>query len=127
MVALPKQRVKDIQAMNKEGEYPPELLDLEAILKQEKEKSEQVQFADVTGGIELPETKRRRKGNNKRKSKSGSRKPQVKRSTDKRLESKDSKSDNLIPILSLVSASKLIGSHFFNKMSLESYSSINNC
>ena len=90
MVALPKQRVKDIQAMNKEGEYPPELLDLEAILKQEKEKSEQVQFADVTGGIELPETKRRRKGNNKRKSKSDSRKPQVKRSTDKGLESKDS-------------------------------------
>lgn len=92
MVALPKQRVKDIQAMNKAGEYPPDLLDLEAILKQEKEKSEQVQFADVTGGIELPETKRRRKGNNKNKRKGNSdgRKPQGKRPTGKGSESKGS-------------------------------------
>ena len=92
MVALPKQRVKDIQAMNKEGEYPEDLLDLDAILKQEKEKSEQVQFADVTGDIELPETKRRRKGNNKnkRKGKSDSRRPQGKRSSSQGKESKDS-------------------------------------
>ncbi len=78
MVALSKQRVKDIQAMNKSGEYPEDLLDVEAMLKQEQEKSAKVEFADVTGDIELPETKRRRKGNNKnkRKGKPDSRKPQ---------------------------------------------------
>lgn len=72
MVALPKQRVKDIQAMNKAGEYPADLLDVDEMLKQEQEKSAKVEFADVTGEIELPETKRRRKGNNKNKRKGSS-------------------------------------------------------
>lgn len=94
MVALSKQRVKDIQALNKAGEYPADLLDDEAILKQEQEKSAKVEFADVTGDIELPETKRRRKGKNKRKGKSNSRKPQGNRPSATRNEASDGSKGN---------------------------------
>ncbi len=81
MAALTKQRVKDIQAMNKAGEYPEDLLDVEAIIERENAKSASVEFADVTGEIELPETKRRRKGKskNKRRGKSEGKRPQGKR------------------------------------------------
>ncbi len=96
MVALPKQRVKDIQEMNKAGEYPGDLLDVEAILKQEQEKSANVEFADVTGDIVLPETKKRRKGNhkNKRKGKSDSRNPQGKRPSGKGGDAKSGNNNN---------------------------------
>jgi len=96
MAALTKQRVKDIQAMNKSGEYPEDLLDIEAIIKRENEKSAAVGFADVTGEIELPETKRRRKGNNKnkRKGRSDGKRPQGKRGDSKRNDTKKSKSSN---------------------------------
>lgn len=91
MAALTKQRVKDIQALNKAGEYPEDLLDIEAILERENAKSAAVEFADVTGEIELPETKRRRKGKskNKRRGKSDGKRPQGKKDQGKRSDSKN--------------------------------------
>ena len=96
MAALTKQRVKDIQAMNKAGEYPEDLLDVEAILERENAKSAAVEFADVTGEIELPETKRRRKGKSKNKSrgKSDGKRPQAKREQGKNSKNKGSKPNN---------------------------------
>ena len=92
MAALTKQRVKDIQAMNKAGEYPEELLDIEALMAQETAKASKVGFADVTGEIELPETKRRRKGSkNKGRGRSGNKGPSNKRSNKGNSGSKSSR------------------------------------
>lgn len=68
MVALSKQRVKDIQEMNKNGEFPEELQDVATIARIEEESkvNEEVTFADVTGEIELPDHKRRRKKRSKK-------------------------------------------------------------
>lgn len=94
MAALTKQRVKDIQAMNKAGEYPEDLLDVEALIEQENAKSASVEFADVTGEIELPDTKRRRKGKskNKRRGKTDSKKTQGKREQSNKSKPKKDKS-----------------------------------
>lgn len=66
IVALDKDRVKEILAMNKKGELPDDLVsyDTAALLETEKE----IGFEDVTGVIELPVEKKKRKSRNKRRS-----------------------------------------------------------
>ena len=66
MVSLDKDVVKQILEMNKEGEFPEELNSLNAIVEEPVEKD--LEFADVTGEIELPREVRRkkRKSRNKR-------------------------------------------------------------
>ncbi len=69
---LPKERVHEIQAMNKRGEKPEELLDRDAMFAAyesgKSSEDEDKGFVDVTGVIELPpeEKKRRRRGGKKR-------------------------------------------------------------
>ena len=67
IVALDKERVKHIQSLNKKGEYPEDLMDKAAMLAAEEVKEPEVEFADVTGQLELPnEKKKRRRPNKKR-------------------------------------------------------------
>ena len=94
MVRVPKDRVAEIKEMNKRKEYPEELLEAAPIAEIDAE----ITFADVTGVIELPAEKRRkkkrRKGNNSRSrgGKSRNNKPNNKQSKDKK--SKDNQSKN---------------------------------
>lgn len=62
IIALSLDRVKEIKAMNDNGELPEQLQDPNLVVEEEK-----LDFADVTGVIELPDVKKR-KGRNKRKS-----------------------------------------------------------
>jgi cell fate regulator YaaT (PSP1 superfamily) len=71
MVAIPKDRAAEIKAMNKRKEYPEDLL-AEPIFE---EVSEEINFADVTGQIELPALKKKKK---RRNNKNKNRKPQGK-------------------------------------------------
>lgn len=66
LMAIGIDRVKEIQEMNKNGEFPEDLIDINSIINEELEK--EVEFADVTGVIELPASKRkkRRKSRNSR-------------------------------------------------------------
>ncbi len=68
MVAIPKDRVALIKAMNKKGEKPDDLLEPFQGVEEVKE----LEFADVTGQIELPMEKRRR-GKKRRSGKSSNR------------------------------------------------------
>ena len=61
VVALMLDRVKEIKAMNDEGKLPDQLQDPNMLIEEEK-----LDFADVTGVIELPDVKKR-KGKNRRK------------------------------------------------------------
>ncbi len=71
---LDKNKVKEILAMNKKGEMPEDLVSMyENTLIESQEK--EVDFADVTGVIELPNDRKKR-----RKSRSKSRKPDNKKS-----------------------------------------------
>ncbi len=96
IVALDKERVKEILAMNAEGAKPSELVDARAQMLEVVEK--EIEFADVTGEIELPNIKRKkRKGNrnrpsNRGKSQRSGRKPQGNKPKG---EKKDSEGGNL--------------------------------
>ena len=73
IVPLDKERVKEIQKMNKAGELPDELVDRVALAALEETQEKEIEFADVTGEIELPSIKKKRnnrkkRSNNKRKS-----------------------------------------------------------
>ncbi len=71
IVSIDKERVKEIQALNKQGEMPEELIDHTAILAQKENEPDVVDFSDVDE-IELPmEKKKPRKNRNKRRKNSG--------------------------------------------------------
>lgn len=63
VVSLPLDRVKYVKALNEKGQLPDQLAEPE-----DTEVEEKMDFADVTGDIELPDPKRRKK----KKKKSGS-------------------------------------------------------
>lgn len=65
IVSLDKERVKEIQRMNKEGELPDELVDRIALAALEEAQEKEIEYADVTGEIELPSIKKKR--NNRKK------------------------------------------------------------
>lgn len=68
IVALDIDRVKEIQEMNANKNYPEDLVDLNALIQEEVEK--EMDFADVTGQIELPNKKRRKnRGRNRNRKK----------------------------------------------------------
>jgi len=109
MVAIPKDRVALIKAMNRKGEKPDDLLEPFQGVEEVKE----LEFADVTGEIELPTEKRRRgkrrsgksssRGKGKRpdnrsrrqaKNTSSSNKPKSERGESKTDQSKKQKSDH---------------------------------
>jgi len=66
MVPVPKDRVTEIKEMNKNKEYPEELV----VEKYDIAVEEEISFADVTGVIELPAEKRHKKRRNRGGSKS---------------------------------------------------------
>jgi len=71
IVPLDKDRVKEIQSLNKNGEYPEDLVDFTAQMAEAAAEEKEIGFADVTGEIELPAEKRKgrgrgRKGSGKR-------------------------------------------------------------
>ncbi len=66
VVALDKERVKEILAMNKRGEKPVDLRSVQ-IVPQIDEDDVELEFADVTGEIELPSVKKRRRPNKRNK------------------------------------------------------------
>jgi cell fate regulator YaaT (PSP1 superfamily) len=62
MMALPLERVKLVKEMNKKGQFPEQLADPKDMIAVEEE----LDFADVTGDIELPDHRKKR---NKKKKK----------------------------------------------------------
>ena len=72
---LDKERVKEVQKMNKKGKKPPELIDYNRVEMEFAQQAEEevTGFVDVTGQIELPpeEKKRRRGRGGKRRSSGG--------------------------------------------------------
>lgn len=98
MVSLTKDRVKEIQALNKEGSYPDDLMDIEALLSAEETKNKEVTYAAVEGDIELPDTKRKKRSSRKNRNKHSHKnkntgKPNTGKG-QKRNDQSDSKSDN---------------------------------
>lgn len=93
MVALSKERVKEIQEMNKNGEFPDELMDIATINKLEEARIEEqeVTFADVTGEIELPDHKKKRRGRNNRNKRKPNNKKDRPNNKDRRKENNGSK------------------------------------
>lgn len=69
VVTLDKERVKEIQKMNAEGQYPDDLIDHTALLAMADEEEPEVGYADVTGQIELPMEKKTKGRNSRRKKK----------------------------------------------------------
>lgn len=67
MVALAIERVKQIQKMNKAGEQPDELVDRAALIEIESTQEKEIEYADVTGEIELPNVKKKKRRNNRNK------------------------------------------------------------
>ena len=60
VIAINKDRVKEVLAMNKKGEFPE---DLGAELASIGQESDDMEYADLTGFIELPtRTKRKKRG-----------------------------------------------------------------
>jgi cell fate regulator YaaT (PSP1 superfamily) len=68
ITALDKDRVKEIQKMNKAGELPDELVDRIAQMAFESTQEKEIEFADVTGEIELPALQKKRRPNKKKRS-----------------------------------------------------------
>ncbi len=56
VMALSLDRVKEVKGMNLKGAFPEQLQDPNALVEEEK-----LDFADVTGDIELPDVKKKRK------------------------------------------------------------------
>lgn len=67
MVALGIERVKEIQNLNKAGEFPDELVDIAALVELESQEEKEIEYADVTGEIELPSIKKKKRRNNRKK------------------------------------------------------------
>ena len=67
MVALDIERVKVIQTMNKAGELPDELIDRIAQIELENSKEKEIEYADVTGEIELPSIQKKKRKPNRKK------------------------------------------------------------
>lgn len=65
VVTLDKEQVKVIQEMNKRGEYPEDFMSMQ-VVPEVNEEDKEMDFADVTGQIELPENKKRRGRRNSR-------------------------------------------------------------
>jgi cell fate regulator YaaT (PSP1 superfamily) len=61
MIAVPKERVKEIKAMNEKGEHPLELIEYSDLIDKVKDENKELEFADVTGEIELPSRNKRTK------------------------------------------------------------------
>lgn len=66
IVALDKERVKEIQKMNQDGELPDELVDRIAQMAIESAKEKEIEYEDVTGEIELPSLEKKRRNNKKK-------------------------------------------------------------
>jgi len=90
VITLDKERVKEIQAMNANGKYPEDLIDHAAMLAETVNAEPEIDFADVTGQIELPMEKKRR---NKRRNKK--RKPRS--SSDSKQKNSENKPGNNAP------------------------------
>ena len=69
--ALDAKQVHSIVAMNKKGERPSGLGEVQVILVPRDEDEPEVDYGDVTGAIELPEEERRRRKKKKKKGRSG--------------------------------------------------------
>lgn len=67
MVALDIERVKTIQKLNKSGQLPDELIDRAALIEIENNQEKEIEYADVTGEIELPSIKKKKRRNNRKK------------------------------------------------------------
>jgi cell fate regulator YaaT (PSP1 superfamily) len=69
LFALAPQKVKEIKAMNKRGEYPPNLVDLQVLLpaRPEEDEDEDVDFESVNDVLELPAEQRKKKKKKRRK------------------------------------------------------------
>lgn len=67
MVALSVERVKTIQKLNKAGDMPDELIDREAQIEFENSQEKEIEYADVTGEIELPSIQKKKRRNNRNK------------------------------------------------------------
>ncbi len=70
-IALDVERAKEIQAMNKEGEKPVDLVDIKSLADTDDDAMQELDFEDVTGFIELPPEKRRKKRRNRNRKRSG--------------------------------------------------------
>ena len=82
VIAISKERVREISEMNKKGEFP-ELF----ITQEELELEQEMDFADVTGVIELKEEvkrkkKKRRRGNSRNRSSNSDQKPANKKQSN---------------------------------------------
>jgi cell fate regulator YaaT (PSP1 superfamily) len=90
MVAISKERVKVIKALNEKGEKPLDLIDHLEKLEEAKNENAELEFADVTGEIELPS----RRKSKRKKSRRVNRRPK-KSNTNPRVSEKNpaSKSD----------------------------------
>ena len=64
IIAVPVERIKDIKELNRRGELPEELLIPES--ETDEDGVRNVDFEDVTGAVELPEEKRKRRGKRRR-------------------------------------------------------------
>lgn len=60
-IAVSKERVKEIKLLNNKGIFPEELLDNETLAQIKEEQENTPDYEDVTGQIELPMEKRRKK------------------------------------------------------------------
>ncbi len=67
MVALDIERVKSIQRMNKSGEFPDQLIERSAQIEIDSNQEKEIEYADVTGEIELPNIKKKKRRNNRKK------------------------------------------------------------
>lgn len=67
LYTLEAKRVKEIKALNKEGEKPADLVSLQAVVAATADEEVDMDFEDVTGVIELPEEKRSKKRRKKKK------------------------------------------------------------
>lgn len=61
MIAVHKDRVKVIKSLNEKGEFPLDLLDYIDKADEVKDENADLEYADVTGEIELPNRKKRAK------------------------------------------------------------------
>ncbi|NNF34485.1 MAG: hypothetical protein HKN68_10275 [Saprospiraceae bacterium] len=73
IVNLDKEVVKQIIDMNKRGEKPEDLKSLVVATEPEGKDIDDLEFADVTGEIELPSTRKKRKGRGSRRKNRGNR------------------------------------------------------
>ncbi|MFK8104895.1 MAG: stage 0 sporulation family protein [Saprospiraceae bacterium] len=66
IIALKLERVKEILALNKKGEFPLDLVDIRSLMAEGVDSEEDLGFEDVTGAVELPPEERKRRRNRNR-------------------------------------------------------------